>query len=149
MIKSRFPLFTPRNICCGYLLESPQRGDSNKYPKHMFLGVLNTIFLNIPNYLPHLELRNRSILIVLITNFVVISNVSIKRVDCNSLFRGGNSVNFFFFPSEKGAVLEQSKQIVTKVSYGNGGKFTKCITCLYGTCNIRCHNEIFALWSNT
>ena len=24
------------NICFGYLLESPQRGDSNKYPKHMF-----------------------------------------------------------------------------------------------------------------
>ena len=24
------------NICFGYLLELPQRGDSNKYPKHMF-----------------------------------------------------------------------------------------------------------------
>ena len=24
------------NICFGYLLESPQRGDSDKYPKHMF-----------------------------------------------------------------------------------------------------------------
>ena len=24
------------NICFGYLLESPPRGDSNKYPKHMF-----------------------------------------------------------------------------------------------------------------
>ena len=24
------------SICFGYLLESPQRGDSNKYPKHMF-----------------------------------------------------------------------------------------------------------------
>ena len=24
------------NICFGYLLESPQRGNSNKYPKHMF-----------------------------------------------------------------------------------------------------------------
>ena len=24
------------NICFGYVLESPQRGDSNKYPKHMF-----------------------------------------------------------------------------------------------------------------
>ena len=30
---------TPRNICCGYLLESSRRGDSNKYPQHMFLGV--------------------------------------------------------------------------------------------------------------
>ena len=27
---------TSRNICFGYLLESPQRGDSDKYPKHMF-----------------------------------------------------------------------------------------------------------------
>ena len=74
MIKSFFPLFTPRNICCGYLLESPQ---------HMFLVVLNTVFLNISNYLPYLELRNRSIQIVVITNFVVIciSNVDIKKFD--------------------------------------------------------------------
>ena len=28
-----------------YLLESPHWGDSNKYPKHMFFKVLNTIFL--------------------------------------------------------------------------------------------------------
>ena len=27
---------TSRNICFGYLSESPQRVDSNKYPKHMF-----------------------------------------------------------------------------------------------------------------
>ena len=25
---------TANNICFGYLLESPQWGDSNKYPKH-------------------------------------------------------------------------------------------------------------------
>ena len=31
---------TPRNICCGYLLESPRWGNSNKYPQHMFLGVI-------------------------------------------------------------------------------------------------------------
>ena len=48
----------------------------------MFLGVLNTVFLNISNYLPHLELRNCSIQIVVIMNFVVISNVGIKRFDC-------------------------------------------------------------------
>ena len=24
------------NVCFGYLLESPHRGDSNKYPKHRF-----------------------------------------------------------------------------------------------------------------
>ena len=28
--------FRSQNICFGYLLESPQWGDSNKYPKHMF-----------------------------------------------------------------------------------------------------------------
>ena len=77
-----FPWFTPRNIYCGCLLESPHWGDSNKYPQHMFLGVLNTIFLNIFNYLPHLELRNRSIQIVVIVNSVIESNVGIKRFDC-------------------------------------------------------------------
>ena len=78
-----FPIFTPRNICCGYLLESPQRGDSKKYPQHMFLGVLNTVFLKqITNYLPYLKLRNHSIQIVVITNFVVLPNVGIKRFDC-------------------------------------------------------------------
>ena len=30
----------PQRTCFGYLLESPQRGDSNKYPKHMLLEVL-------------------------------------------------------------------------------------------------------------
>ena len=79
-----FPLFTPRNICCGYLLESSRRGDSKKYPQHMFLGVLNIEFLNISNYLPQPELRNRSIQIVVVMNFVVISNVGKMRFDCNT-----------------------------------------------------------------
>ena len=48
----------------------------------MFRGVLDTVFLNISNYLPHLELRNRSFQIVVIMNFVVILNVGIKRFDC-------------------------------------------------------------------
>ena len=38
----------------------------------MFLGVLNTVFLNISNYLPNLELRNRSIQIVVVTNLLYI-----------------------------------------------------------------------------
>ena len=59
--KPFIPLFTPGNIYCGYLLESPHQGDCNKYPQHMVLGVLNTVFIHISNYLPHLELRNRSI----------------------------------------------------------------------------------------
>ena len=56
----------------------------------MFLGVLNTVFLNISNYLPHPELRNRSIQIVVVTNFVVISNVGIKRSDCVSIHYQSN-----------------------------------------------------------
>ena len=48
----------------------------------MFLGVVSTIFLNfsINPFLP--QLRIRSIQIVIIMSFVVISNVVIKRVDC-------------------------------------------------------------------
>ena len=26
-----------KNICCGYSLELPHRGDSNEYPQYMFL----------------------------------------------------------------------------------------------------------------
>ena len=32
-----FCLFFPENICCGYSLEAPWGGGSNKYPQHMFL----------------------------------------------------------------------------------------------------------------
>ena len=35
-----FCIFTLRNICCVYLLELPRRGDSNKYSRHMFHGVI-------------------------------------------------------------------------------------------------------------
>ena len=30
----------------GYLLESPNRGNSNKYTKHMFIEMLNTMFVH-------------------------------------------------------------------------------------------------------
>ena len=62
----------------------PQQGNSNRYPQHMFLGVLNTVFFHTSNFLPHLEIMNRSIQIVIITNFVIISNVGIKRFECNN-----------------------------------------------------------------
>ena len=54
-----------------------------EYSQHniMFLGIFNAVFLNIFNYLPHLELKNRSIQIVF-TSFVLISNIGIKRFDC-------------------------------------------------------------------
>ena len=78
-------LFIIRNLCRGYLLESPGRGDSNKYPRHIFLGILNSILFNFSSTCNsfHLALRFRSIQIVIITSFVVISDVDIKRVDCN------------------------------------------------------------------
>ena len=80
--KNPFPcLFTLRNICCGYLSESPWRGDSHKYPRHMFLGILKTILFNFSKNPFHIELRFRFIQIVVIMSFVVISNVGIKRVD--------------------------------------------------------------------
>ena len=47
----------------------------------MFLGVLNTVFLNIYNYLPYLELKDCSIQSVIKTNFVVILDVGIMRFD--------------------------------------------------------------------
>ena len=34
--KMNIVFIIPRNMCFEYLLESPQWGDSNKYPKHMF-----------------------------------------------------------------------------------------------------------------
>ena len=52
------------------------------FDPQIILGVLNTVFLNISNDLSHLELRNRSIQIVVITNFIGISNVGIKRFGC-------------------------------------------------------------------
>ena len=35
-IMQEYCVKTSSNICFGYLLESHQKGDSNKYPKHMF-----------------------------------------------------------------------------------------------------------------
>ena len=35
-MKKKHCIKSSSNICFGYLLESPQRGDSNKDPKHMF-----------------------------------------------------------------------------------------------------------------
>ena len=51
------------------------------------------LFLNISNYLPHLELRNRSIQIVVVTNFGVIPNVDIKRFDCINTYE-----NVYLYP---------------------------------------------------
>ena len=44
----------------NYLLESPRRGDSSKYPQHILFRILNTIWFNFSNNPFHLELRIRS-----------------------------------------------------------------------------------------
>ena len=36
-IRIKIFLFLNKNICCGYPLETPHWGASNKYPQHMFL----------------------------------------------------------------------------------------------------------------
>ena len=58
----------------------------------MFLGVLNTVFLNLSNYLAHLELKNLFIQIVIIMNVV-----GIKRFDC-IIYHIGKFTLCFFFP---------------------------------------------------
>ena len=37
IIEGSFSSVLHKNICCGYSLESPRRGDSNEYPQHMLL----------------------------------------------------------------------------------------------------------------
>ena len=52
-LKAFFFFIYSKKHCYGYLLESPRQGNTNKYKQYMFLGVLNTVFWNISNYLPH------------------------------------------------------------------------------------------------
>ena len=35
--KGKISIFLHKIICCGCVLESPHRGDSNTHPKHMIL----------------------------------------------------------------------------------------------------------------
>ena len=41
-----FQYFSHKIICCGCVLESPLRGDSNIHRKHMFFGELMIIKVN-------------------------------------------------------------------------------------------------------
>ena len=48
-----------KNIYCGYLLESPPRGDSYKYTQHVFLGVNNqkpSVLLSLKLLFPDIRL---------------------------------------------------------------------------------------------
>lgn len=65
--------------------EDPQWGDSKKQPLGMLLRVSNTIFKNISIYMIHLVQRICFVQIIIITSFVVLSNIRIKMVDCTSI----------------------------------------------------------------
>ena len=55
IIKGYFSLFLHKNLCCGYSLESPRRGDSNEYPQHMFLWRTDENYPSIINQIPSLS----------------------------------------------------------------------------------------------
>ena len=74
--------YLSQNIWCGYLLELPWQGNSNKYPQHMFLGALTTTFLNIPYFLFNLEVVICCLQIVTVTSFVYTAKAHIRRDDC-------------------------------------------------------------------
>ena len=69
------------NICFGYLLESPQRGDSNKYPKHMFYEEIRIKQgLSYISFCP-LKILNNSKFIIVAT-FLGTNAVVVTRVHC-------------------------------------------------------------------
>ena len=59
------------------LLESPCRGNSNKYTKHMFFFLKNKMGISMKKYMIRRFFPDG---IDVITNFAVITNVVIKRV---------------------------------------------------------------------
>ena len=78
-----FILISPRTLCFRYLLELPHWGNSNKYPKHMFLEVLNTIFL--PNFWLIVIAWAKGLYctsqIIIRMYFAIVLSVGIKRLD--------------------------------------------------------------------
>lgn len=69
----------------GFHLRQFSKVILNKNSQQLFLGVLNTTFSDIPNHATHLELKISSVQIVIITSFIVILNVDIKRVDSRKI----------------------------------------------------------------
>ena len=72
---------TSSNICFGYMLESPQLGDSNRYPKHMFYEEIT-----IKQGLSYISLRPLMILynskFILMATTLGTNAVVITRVHC-------------------------------------------------------------------
>ena len=70
------------NICFGYLLESPHRGDSNNYPKHMFCEEIRIKQgLSYISFCPlRIHYNSKFILMTsLVTNAVVVTRVHCFR----------------------------------------------------------------------
>ena len=88
-------LFFHRTYVFLYLLESPQWGNSNKYPKHMFLEVLKHFSCTISDELSPNERRFCVSQIVNITDFVGLFGVGIRRVDFRSVFRWKKGKQFW------------------------------------------------------
>ena len=74
-----------RNICFGYLLESPQGGDSNKYPKHMFFKEIKS-----KQELSYMSICSLSILynskFILMATSLGTNTVLVMMVHCRYLF---------------------------------------------------------------
>ena len=69
------------NICFGYLLESPQRGDSNKYPKHIFYEEIRIKqSLSYILFCPLRILYNSKVIIM--ATFFGTNAVAVTRVHC-------------------------------------------------------------------
>ena len=70
------------NICFGYLLELPQRGNSNKYPKHMFYEEIR-----IKQGLSYISFCSLKILydskFIIMATFLGTNAVVVTRVDCS------------------------------------------------------------------
>ena len=76
---------TSSNKWFGYLLESPQWGDSNKYPKHMFYEEI-TIKQGL-SYISFWPLRILyNIKFILMATSLGTNAVVVTRVHCNRVF---------------------------------------------------------------
>ena len=80
-IKKKHGIKNSSNICFGYLLESPQRGDSNKYPKHIFYEKIRIKQgLSYMSFCPLRIVYNSKFIIM--ATFFRTSAVVVTRVHC-------------------------------------------------------------------
>ena len=74
------------NICFGHLLELPQTGDSNKYPKHMFYEEIRIKQgLSYISFCPLRILYNSEF--ILMATFLGKNAVVVTRVNCKWRYR--------------------------------------------------------------